>query len=303
MTVSVVLCTQNPRPWSFARALAALDRQSRRDFELVLVDNASTPPLVQEELCAGRTFPLRLIAESRAGLTWARCRGIAETSGDLLVFVDDDNCLDDDYLARACAIAAAEPEIGAYGGVARADASLRMAPWQRRLVGHLGIRDNGPDVITSREPRWGPWEPIGAGMVVRRAVAEHFARLVAARPGSLALGRRGSLQMSGDDALMARASYDCGFSCSYQPALKLTHLIEPSRLKASMLARTIYGHGRSYVVLERVMGQDVPSPSVASLLRELPKRLAYRCRTEGLPAGALSWCWDLGYMREARVRP
>lgn len=300
MTVSVVLCTHNPRPWSFERTLASLDRQSLRDFEIVLVDNASTPPLSPDRLRAGLTVPMRVITEPRAGLTHARCRGIAEATGDLLVFVDDDNCLDEEYLARACAIAAANPGIGAFGGIACADASLTVPSWKRRLLGHLGIRDNGAEVITSMEPRWGPWEPIGAGMVTRRVVAEHFAGLVASRPGSLDLGRRGSLQMSGDDALMARASNAVGLSCSYQPTLTLTHLIEPSRVKASMLARTIYGHGRSYVVLERVLGRDVPVPSVGGMTRELLKRLAYRCRTEGVPTGVLSWCWDLGYMREAR---
>lgn len=304
MRVSVVLCTHNPRVWSFDQALASLARQSLREFELVVVDNASTPPLsldhVRAPFASAGSIDVRLTAEPRPGLTGARCRGIAETTGDLIVFVDDDNALDADYLEAARAIAAAEPEVGAFGGVARASAALRIDAWKQPLVGHLGIRDNGPTAITSREPHWGPWEPIGAGMVTRRAVAEQFARTVAQQPGSSALGRRGAHQMSGDDALMAHASYARGYSCSYQPALKLTHLIEPSRLDASMLARTIYGHGRSHVILERVLGRPVERPGLAWILTELPKRLAWRCRKEGVPAGMLSWCWDLGYARQAR---
>ena len=41
----------------------------------------------------------------RLGLTPARLRGIRESRGELLVFVDDDNVLERDYLEVALALA------------------------------------------------------------------------------------------------------------------------------------------------------------------------------------------------------
>ena len=89
-----------------------------------------------------------------------------EARADVLVLVDDDNVLDTAYLERALAIARAEPGLGAFGGIARARIDAPVAAWQRRLLPFLGVRDHGPEPITSSENAWGPWEPIGAGMVV-----------------------------------------------------------------------------------------------------------------------------------------
>jgi glycosyltransferase involved in cell wall biosynthesis len=298
--VSVIICTYNPAPALLQLTLESLGRQTMTDFELLLVDNNSTPPVAEAELQRRYRLNLRVLREARQGLTYARCTGIAGASGDLLVFVDDDNQLDPDYLEQALRIEREEPRIGHFGGIARPGLPKTIPQWKHKLLPHLGVRDYGPEPITSDEPRWGHWEPIGAGMVARRSVAEHFVRLVAERNAATLLGRQGRILMSGEDTLMARAANLLGYSCSYQPRLKLTHFMKPSRLKASTLARTIEGHGRSYVVLERILDRPVDPPSLSWIVRELPLRLLHRVRYEGLATGAITWFWDIGYFREAR---
>lgn len=299
MRVSVVLCTYNPDRDLLDWALDSVGRQTTRDFETVIVDNNSRPALDEPELRRRHTFDLRVIREPRQGLIYARCTGIAATSGDLIVFLDDDNRLDPDYVERAVAIAEAEASIGHFGGIARAELAADIPTWKRRLLPYLGVRDHGSEPITSCEDRWGMWEPIGAGMVTRRAVATEFVKMAEVR--GPALGRNGTSLMSGEDSLMARAASRLGFACSYQPSLGLTHFIKMSRLRAHMLARIIEGHGRSYVVLERILGRPVATPRAAWIARELPLRLLYRLRGEGLRAGAIAWLWDLGYVRQARM--
>src|ERR1035437_9739406 len=49
-------------------------------------------------------------------ITHARLRGIKESKGDLLVFVDDDNILAADYLEQSLKIADEFPKLGALGG-------------------------------------------------------------------------------------------------------------------------------------------------------------------------------------------
>jgi glycosyltransferase involved in cell wall biosynthesis len=300
MSISVVLCTYNPDRHLLHEALRSLEAQTLRGFDVVVVDNNSTPPLDETELRARFRLELRVLREGRPGLTYARCTGINATSGDLIVFVDDDNRLDADYLQQAVGIAAGEPAIGHFGGIARAGLRHPIPRWKTPLLRYLGVRDHGPEPITSAEPSWGPWEPIGAGMVTRRAVARGFVDVVHQHESAGQLGRRGTALMSGEDALMARAANRLGFACSYQPALKLTHLMKPARLKATVLARTVEGHGRSYVVLERVQQRPVPRPDVWTMAVELGRRYLFRTRTEGLAAGTVSWFWDVGYFRQAR---
>ena len=98
--VSVVLCTWNPRREILSRVLESLARQTlaAAEWELVVVDNASYPP-VEVALPAGCEIQCRKVVEPVVGLAAARIRGIREARGELLVFVDDDNVLDADYLA------------------------------------------------------------------------------------------------------------------------------------------------------------------------------------------------------------
>ncbi len=93
-TVTVILCAHNPHPGRLAQTLASLAAQTlpASDWELLVVDNASTSPL--SALKSLREFPhARVVAEIHLGLTHARLRGIAGAKGELLVFVDDDNVL------------------------------------------------------------------------------------------------------------------------------------------------------------------------------------------------------------------
>src|SRR5215216_3255811 len=97
--LSVIICTHNPRREYLERALAGLAAQTlpRDQWELVLVDNASNPPL-EPWFDVSREPKPRLIQETQLGLTHARLRGVRESSGEIIVFVDDDNVLAPDYL-------------------------------------------------------------------------------------------------------------------------------------------------------------------------------------------------------------
>lgn len=295
--VSVIVCTHNPPPRLLAWALRSLDEQTlpATEFEVIVIDSGSEPPLDRARLPLRRGATLH--RERQPGLSRARVAGIRLAHASLLVFVDDDNSLAPDYLANAVAIAAREPGIGAFGGKAMARVPVRIPAWKRGLLDGLGVRDEGDQVITASTDEWGPWEPMGAGMAVRADVAAHFASF----PGVTTLGRTGTGALSGDDSLLARLAYRHGYACSYQPSLRLTHAMKRDRLRTWRLARTYYGHGVSAVILERLLGRQVPRPGVAELARELSGRLWRHLRTHGLRAGLVRMCWDIGYYRQART--
>ena len=301
-SVSVILCTYNPRMDLLEWALDSIEQQtlSKEKFELIVVDNNSEPPVVEQVLKEGRSTRLRLIRESRQGLSFARCAGITAAGADLLVFVDDDNHLAPDYLETALRIAAEEPGIGLYGGIARGVFESPVPKWKEKLLPYLGVRDYGPGPITSKNEYWGKWEPIGAGMVARRDVAEEFLRMVEDSLIAGELGRKGESLLSGEDSLFARLANGLGYSCSYQPALKLSHFIKESRLEYFYLARTLKGHGRSFVLLQRVTGKEVEEPETMSMYHLLVRRFFSRIRSWGLRAGIIHWFWDIGFLLESR---
>jgi GT2 family glycosyltransferase len=297
IAVSVIICTKDPRSDIFARAVDSIDRQTlaKERFELIVVDNNSCPPLDAAALRGNRAIGPIVLQEPQQGLSYARCTGIAAAKGDLFVFVDDDNFLASDYLEQSLRIAEREAGVGLFGGIAEVELERPIPKWKEGVLPYLGVRNHGDKPITAFADHWGEWEPIGAGMVARREVAEKFVEMFRTLPDARQLGRSGTSLLSGEDSLFARAAHRCGFSCSYQPALKLTHYMKQSRLRLKYLAKLMEGHGRSYVLLHRALGK----PTDPLKVRTAVARLGFRIKTKGR-AGVLTWFWDLGYALEKR---
>jgi glycosyltransferase involved in cell wall biosynthesis len=300
--VSVILCTYDPDLTRLNWALESIYNQTLglSYYEFILVDNNSRPPLAERP---GMSLPhseWRITGERRQGLAFARVRGILASSAPIIIFVDDDNALDPDYLETALEIARTEPAIGCFGGESRGVLETPLPGWKRKLLPYIGVRDYGEEPITSNHDEWGEWEPIGAGMVCRKDVAEEFVKIVETRPSACRLGRAGRELMSGEDSLIAHAAYRLGYSCSYQPRLKLFHWIPKERTTFGRLAKTVEGHGRSHAVLRTVKGQRVVKPSLPDVFRHLILRYRERVCRDGIGAGTVNWFWDYGYTIEAR---
>lgn len=293
----MLICTLNPDNEVLDRVLAALEAQtlSRGAFEILLLDNGSQPPLPAAEFRAVD----RVVRETRPGVAYARARAIRESRAPLLVFVDDDNLLAPDYLETALAIAAGNPRIGAFGGIAEAQVPAGVPAWTRPLWPALGIRDHGPREITRASDEWGPWLPIGAGCAIRREPALHYAALICEGGLGAVVGRTGHGTITGEDTLLAWTAIWDGYSCSYQPALRLVHCLRRSRFEWRNLARNELGHGRSFVRLEALRGRPVVTGGLPRRLLNLVWSLGRRVQELGVRAGLIRWCWDLGVHREA----
>ena len=141
IAISVIVCAHNPRRDYFRRVLEALRAQSMptTEWELLLVDNASTEPLASWADVSWHEQG-RHIREPNLGLSWARICGIGLAKGGLLVFVDDDNVLGSDYLAHARSIASEHPELGAWGGNVELEFEQLPEEWTKRYWSLLAAR-------------------------------------------------------------------------------------------------------------------------------------------------------------------
>lgn len=98
LSLSVILVTRN-RCDELRRTVLSLRRQDT-DFELVIVDNASTDdtPTTIRAICGDA---VHVILDTNIGACAARNRGAAAARGDVLVFLDDDAMFaDDDALSK-----------------------------------------------------------------------------------------------------------------------------------------------------------------------------------------------------------
>ena len=250
--LSVILCTHNPRADYLAETLAALRSQTLavERWELIVVDNASRSPIPAD---LSWHPAARVLREESVGLTLARLCGFRAASAGVFVLVDDDNVLGPDYLTSALEIAAAWPLIGAWGGQCAPRFEREPAEWTRVHWDLLGIREFAKDmwsnVLGVNQP-----VPIGAGMCVRRAVAEHYMELLAKNPIRATLDRASDRLMSCGDTDLALASCDLGLGTGLFVKLRLTHLMPAQRLEDGYLRELARGIAYSEVILASFRG-------------------------------------------------
>jgi len=256
MKVSVIICAYNPRPEYLERVLVALRVQSlpSAEWELILVDNASSAPLA--DIVDLSWHPNgRHVREDQPGLTAARLRGIDEASASLLVFVDDDNVLADDYLVRALEIADSCSFLGAWGGRIVGEYEVAPPAWSAPYLGLLAIRD-----LT--EARWSnvesDWEsqPYGAGLCVRSTVADAYRSELKSDVLRRGLDRSGASLLSGGDTDLVLTSVRFGQGWGVFPQLALTHLIPAGRLTERYLLALSEGRAASAAIMNFRMGGE-----------------------------------------------
>lgn len=252
--LSVIICTHNPRADYLSRCIAALKAQTlpAEAWELVVVDNLSDEPL------AGRLdltwHPgARLVREETLGLTPARLRGIDEARGDVLVFVDDDNVLDADYLRLTLEVARDKPFLGSWSGQCLPEFDAPAPDWMTRYWGNLALRQVDRD-LWSNLPRVPMTLPCGAGLCIRRDAASHYLALNRTGKRSFQLDRTGKSLVSGGDQDLAACACDIGYGVGVIAALRLTHLIPAARLTVDYHARLAEGIWFSAVILAFLRG-------------------------------------------------
>jgi Glycosyl transferase family 2 len=278
LDASVIICTHNPRSDYFARVLDGLRHQTLPwdKWELLVVDNASRLPLASSWDISWHPAA-RHISEGELGVAWARRRGIREASAGLIVFVDDDNVLDQTYLAEAIKIGRDWPSLGAWGsGCIRGDFEEEPPESLRDLRSMLALRE-----VTA--PRWSnlaacvdavPW---GAGLCVRKKVAIAYNKFCDQSSIQI-ISRKGDGVLTGEDREIVFVCCSHGFGVGIFPELKLTHLIPRHRVSEDYYIRLTEGHHVTDFLLDYKWRHIVPQYpfGIQTLLSVLKTILLYR---------------------------
>jgi glycosyltransferase involved in cell wall biosynthesis len=297
--LSVILPTHNPDEGRLHRTLAGLRAQSlpAADWELLLVDNASTR-FPSEAFFRDPALPsVTLLREPTLGLTAARRCGLSASRGEFAVLVDDDNVLVPDYLATVLRLFAADPRLGAAGGKSLPEFARPPEPWTEEFFPLLALRDLGDQALIAAFATAGAREypacaPIGAGMALRRAAWTNW---LAASANSPLTDRRGGALTSGGDNEIVLHVLKAGWSVGYFPSLSLIHLIPGGRLEADYLARLNRGIQESWmqVLTRHGVNPWPPLTPLGARLRQLRAWWVHRAWTS--PAAHVRWQGACGH--------
>lgn len=242
LTISAIVCTRNRSEWAAqaVRSLLVQDIAPER-LEIVVVDNDSSDNTAEVigDLVAEHPNA-RYVHESKTGLSNARNRAIAESTGAIVAFLDDDaEAVPGWASAHVHVYERDDNVVGTGGRIILGWPSERPAWLPASWDGMYAGLDRGSRGHVFESPRI----PYGANMAIRR-------QALAGDPAfHTALGRQGEDLTSGEERDLFERLRDSG-SLVYVPRAEVTHHVLPDRLGRKWFFRRAYAQGRSEVLID-----------------------------------------------------
>jgi len=265
----------------------------------LIIDNASQSPIA-ESLSDLTMSGLRVVRENRPGLSWARYCAVENAKAQILVFVDDDNVLDPQYLEHALGFFDDHPKIGVIGGKSIPEFAHPPEPWVEEFYDLLALRDQGNAVITApgftteKNRAYPICAPIGAGMAIRKLAIDAWVKQLAQRKIELSDRKGNSLSSSGDNDIVLCA-LEAGYGVAYVPELSLTHVITADRCSIEHLSRLNQGIQKSWVQV-LALHQVCPWSACSGWTLPIRKfRALIRSRGWRKPQAYIRWCGQCGH--------
>lgn len=239
--ISLIIPTHN-RAASLLRLLGSVARQTADPalWECLVVDNASTDDTAARFTAFAAAHPqlgLRMVREPQPGVSHARNCGVREARAELLAWADDDELLNEGFIAAYLDFFDRHPEATVAGGGVIAEYTTGRPRWMSQYT-EMPIAnpmDFGPTVRPFPRGR----VPGGGNMAFRRAAA--------LRCGGFdpALGRVGRELIGGEENDFFERMRRGGATIWYVPGAVIRHIIPPEKLTEDYFRRLCRNVGRS----------------------------------------------------------
>jgi GT2 family glycosyltransferase len=245
--LSIIIATR-ARPESLARLIASLKPQLGARAELIVAENGTPAPrpLADAEVVSAH------IHDARPGKCRVQNLAIQRASGDVLIFLDDDLVVADDYLDQVERFFSYHPEFAAMKGRIFPREDPRKAVGVNWVYLDLPLVDHGNEIVEVRGV-------MGANMAfladAMRKVGPFDERL-----GPGAAGHEEETEMS---ARMRRAGYHIGYS----PNAVVYHDVDPARADRARFIRIARERGRARMIHETHSRFEVTMKNVIASMR------------------------------------
>ncbi len=263
-TTSTVVCVHTERRFSdILAACEGLRRQSHPvDDVLVVVDHN-----VRLQARLAKAVPgIRLIGNDHArGLSGARNTGVENTSGDILLFLDDDARPNVDWVSKMLG-PFVEERVMVVGGAAHPRWPEKRPSWlPKELDWVVGCSYTGLPTEMARVRN-----PIGAAMAMRRGVFELIGGF------SEEVGRVGSLPRGCEETeiCIRLQQRDPSAVVIYEPEAIVNHRVSVDRVAWRYLWRRCFAEGESKARVAQLVGRtDALAAERVYLRHTLPSAL------------------------------
>ncbi|MGE0929751.1 glycosyltransferase family 2 protein [Peijinzhouia sedimentorum] len=236
--ISLIICSYN-RARFIEPALDSILAQEYEDFEVIFVENNSPDNTL--EIChnfqkANPDFPLKVFTEYNQGHSFARNRGVKESSGEIISFIDDDIILKANFLKNLAEFFDQRPNLQAAGGKIIPHFEAGRPTWLSSYLEPLYAcvdLGNVPKQFKGRK------YPFGANMAFRAEIFDKIGLF------NTDLGRKGSSLMGADEKDIFQRIKAINEEIWYMPTVSLLHIMPADRGEVSYIRRQAIAVGQS----------------------------------------------------------
>lgn len=213
---------------------------SAERWEAVVVDNNSsdnTAEVVEGFIAAHPEVRVRLVSESKQGLSHARNCGIDNSSGAIVAIIDDDELAAPTLLADYVAFFESHPGVVAAGGRIVANYPTGKPTWMTSFTERpiAGILDLGEVAIPFPAGKYFG----GGNMALRRTAIERYGKF------NPELGRRGTTLLGGEEKELYGRLVAGGEVVYYLPTAYIEHIIPSAKLTREYFEAVCHRIGQS----------------------------------------------------------
>ena len=247
--ISAIICTHNRDAYLGAAIDSLLAQTFAGEFEVIVVDNASsdrTRELVEARLPHPR---LRYVYEPVTGLSVARNTGAKVAQSPILAYLDDDAVATPSWLSDLHEAYQHNERLVIAGGKVTLLWVDGMSPprWlSSGLSGNLGAYDLGNEIVYVDRPSL---TPRGLNYSIRRTFLEQVGGF------DLNLGRVGKSLLSNEELRMTELALEKGWQVAYLPNAIVAHHVAPERLNRSWFLNRGWWQGISECYREQLAGR------------------------------------------------
>jgi glycosyltransferase involved in cell wall biosynthesis len=241
MKISVAICTHNRCALLFQTlsSLSQACRPKQADWDVLVVDNASTDSSAEIIASFESVLPLKKIREERIGLSHARNAAIASLDTDYVIWTDDDVWIEHNWLIAYETAFLLHADAAVFGGPILPLFEGEPPQWLKDAFDYVSsafavrhAQRECPIDLTSR------YLPFGANFAVRMPEQRRYAY-------DPAFGRNGNQRriILGEEYQVIRQILDCAGTGWWIPAALIHHWIPRTRQTRSYLRQYFSGVG------------------------------------------------------------
>ncbi|MFI3289274.1 MAG: glycosyltransferase [Rikenellaceae bacterium] len=236
-------------------------------WECIVVNNNSsddTISRVSDFIAKNPTFDIRLVTETRQGLSHARNCGMSVATTPLFAIIDDDELIVPKFISSYINFFDSHPDVAVGGGAIVAVYRSKRPKWiskytEQPIANPMNLGDKARPF-----PR--RMIPGGGNMAIRRSAIEKHGAF------DPELGRKGSQLIGGEENNLFERLRQGGEQIWWVPGAEMHHLIPDEKLERSYLNRLWFNIGVSHSLRAKI--EEESGANIIVLEREAIKWVA-----------------------------